>query len=419
MILVRPPSAVEADFCYHIDHRKNGRVWRRRREQKRGRGRRRELSYRQRVENKPSFTSTAQFRKEDAQRRASAKALRRYLQLLREQELLAVEHPAAPETEVVSCDPVGESKIAVVQDREHMTSWSLDNNDKREDARPRIITLNAQDDEGAIRKMTVGYVFDGHAGQTVTRYMDCLPDSDVEAIADMGPEAWLDDQRQKIRENCPYRGGGMLTVFRVIFKGSDTRIQVAHLGDSSLVILPQDGRVIKTRDHKPTLDNTPIEERNYTIEPGTSCEMTNLGIKNGALEIGIQRDHRSRSGWKTSSYAKCKTTRREIAAYGVVGDGGAFPTTPIRTIDMELDQPFRLVTGSDGIWDVISHEDPFLLTEGLTADQLCREARSRWKGQIRLVEINSHGERVRDFPPQQGMCPKGGDDASCIVLDVI
>ena len=412
---------VEAAFCDHLDHRKNGRERKRFRGRWRERGRERGRYKDRRVEEKHPSTDTAQFRRREAQRRASAKALRRYLMHLARERYgqLAAENPAAPETEAAADDPAGESKIAVEPDRDYTISCHLDNNDKKEDARPRAITLHASDDEGKVRVMIVGYVFDGHGGQEVTRRMDSLPDADVETIAGMGPEAWLADQRQKILEDCPSRSGGMLTAFRVIFKGSKTRIQVAHLGDSSLVILPQDGRVIKTHDHKPTNDLTPIEERNYTLEPGTSCEMTNFGINDGALEIGIKRDHRSRIGWKTSSYAKCKETGRMIAAYGVVGDGGAFPTTPIRTIDIDLDQPFRLVTGSDGIWDVICQEDPFLRTESLTADHLCVEARSRWKGPVRLVELDSYGERGRTFPSQQGMCPKGGDDASCIVLNVV
>ncbi len=422
---MKPMLIVEAVFCDHLDHWKNARGLKqfrgRGRKQFRGRGRERGRYKDKRVEEKHTSTDTAQFRRREARRRASEKALRRYLQNLNREryELLAVENPAAPETEAPADGPAGESKIAVEPDRDYTLSCHLDNNDKKEDARPRVITLHASDDEGKVRLMIVGYVFDGHGGQEVTRRMDSLPDADVKTIAGMGPEAWLADQRQKILEDCPSRSGGMLTAFRVIFKGSKTRIQVAHLGDSSLVILPQDGRVIKTHDHKPTNDLIPIEERNYILVPGTSCETTNFGINDGALEFGIKRDHRSRSGWKTCSYAICKETGRKIAAYGVVGDGGAFPTTPIRTIDIDLDQPFRLVTGSDGIWDVIYQEDPFLRKESLSADHLCVEARSRWKGPVRLVELDSNGDRVRTFPPQQGMCPKGGDDASCIVLDVI
>ena len=256
----------------------------------------------------------------------------------------------------------------------------------------------------------IGFGCDGHGGKRVTNHIASLPSTFFEEISTKGPLEWVNERKVECKF---YRSGGMITAFSGNrLPNGDYEVKIAWRGDAPFAALLPDGSAIIKQDHTPySFENDPSHDPvslGYTVKPsrGVRWEIT----PDGKMAM-------SQRGEK-GLYCKCNKTRREIAAFTVLGDSSAFYDIPTGQMTLIVPHGTRLIWGSDGWSDVIHPEDPFFRQPNLTAQMVVDEAHARWTTRrMHSVDLDKYksGQDTPDLHTYSGFGP---DDISVGVLDL-
>jgi len=255
----------------------------------------------------------------------------------------------------------------------------------------------------------IGFGCDGHGGKRVTNHIASLSSTIFQEIS-KGPFNWVNERKVECES---YRSGGMITAFSGNrLPNGDYEVKIAWRGDAPFAALLPDGSAIIKQDHTPySFENDPSHDPvslGYTVKPsrGVRWEIT----PDGKMAM-------SQRGEK-GLYCKCNKTRREIAAFTVLGDSSAFYDIPTGQMTIIVPQGTRLIWGSDGWSDVIHPEDPFFRQPNLTAQMVVDEAYTRWTTrEMQSVDLDKY-KTGQDTPVLHAYSGFGPDDISVGVLDL-
>jgi len=256
----------------------------------------------------------------------------------------------------------------------------------------------------------IGNGLDGHGGKEVTNHMKNLSSTIFHEISTKGPGNWVDERKVECKS---FFSGGMITAFSGNrLPNGEWEISIGWRGDAPFAALLPDGTAIIKQDHTPfSFENDPSHDPaslGYTVKP---CGIVRWEITPDGKMAMSQRGEKG-------VYCKCNKTGREIAAFAVLGDSGAFYDIPTGQMTIIVPQGTRLIWGSDGWSDVIHPEDPFFRQPNLTAQMVVDEAHARWTTRrMHSVDLDKYksGQDTPDIHTYSGFGP---DDISVGVLDL-
>ena len=219
-----------------------------------------------------------------------------------------------------------------------------------------------------------GVVADGHGKGRVTEALRSIPDWAVVCRAD---RPIMELQRRVAALAPTFRDGSTVAIARIV----DGAFQAAWLGDSRIVLFKDGARVWQSRDHG-TQNPEEVERAlragcktqggGHAIRVLTPTSLTM--VASPVLELG-RRDAQggARSYVDATNITRCLGHDH--------GDGPRLPQDPGRwTCHLEPGCDYKVVIGSDGLWDMMCDDDLRILGWAhMTAARIADFARDRWR----------------------------------------
>lgn len=252
-------------------------------------------------------------------------------------------------------------------------------------------------------------IADGHCGtRTVDHIMEAFTSKPID-----NPVDWIDTENLVCAE---YHAGAMITVLTGKRLPDGTwACTFSWRGDSKGVCYNPDGTNVHTCDHNQT--SCSEEELIALCDKHDICIDHNLKGQPSWLPTPTGQIAISHTG-KTDKRFVCNKTYREIACFAVMGDNGSFMSVPTGHIEFIALPGSRIILASDGVWDVIHHDDPLLTSSSLSATTIAECASRRWTEEIKSIDLDLwHENKIvpRGTYPAGTMSP---DDISVFLLEI-
>jgi len=242
-------------------------------------------------------------------------------------------------------------------------------------------------------------VTDGHGGDDCIRALRSIPQSLlIEMLGTKNPVEALAAHVNP--RSCKHFGGGATVCLAKIF--SD-RVETINCGDSQVAVY-KDGALLflsQEHNHENQAERARLKSFNPRIrfEPSSSIKVISPTQMRGCY----------------SEYATWPCGSR-LACTQALGGGGKTGYAPDHvTIPLEPGSTYKVVIGSDGVWDVVNKDDPADLQRFATMDgpAIMSFVRGRWLQPWDMATMKSPTVFTKgQFSPQQ--C----DDYSVAMADI-
>ena len=262
-----------------------------------------------------------------------------------------------------------------------------------------IITDQAIDKEtGELFNWSV--VFDGHGTDDCIRFIRNIPmDIMTDFIVSDRP---IENLAKYINDNLKLRVSSGSTM--CLIKIYQNRIVCINCGDSQAAIYKNGNIEFISKEH--SFKNEKEKARladNVTYIPSSDIE-----IRDETTLISCYSEYIE---WDSDYYTKLACSQ----ALGHNGITGCAPDTVV--IPITPGDRFKVIVGSDGLWDMIikSDEKDMLLLWGMDADAIMKQTTDRWLQTWNMIDELKNSIIVHRAKYQPYQC----DDISVIVADII
>ena len=281
-------------------------------------------------------------------------------------------------------------------------------------------------------------VADGHSGR---QCVDTLS-ANMDRIFELGLSTDLHSAMALCVNLCStFRSGAMVVLS--IYDASNRILETISVGDSSLSVYIENNTNMEpnhSNSNNARLFHTQPHHSPSEVQGSNACAAKIDEMKSKGIQCKVLRDRNGRLRaappvpdrdgktfhWNQAipAYAFVfpgdEVQRCSVASSSFVGHYGCVTMSPNYTsITIPTDCKFHIVSGSDGISDVMSPFDPEFLrcSEGgilpaLTAKRVVEVAKQRWFGEMLLNKDDGTPVSTITYAPS----PSYADDISCLVV---
>lgn len=241
-------------------------------------------------------------------------------------------------------------------------------------------------------------VFDGHGGNEC---IDFIKNVSLEQMNNFISTATpIENLANHINKNIKKSGTGSTMC---LVKFYQNRIECFNCGDSQVVVYKNGNVDFISKEHNFTNET----ERKRLDGAVVFVPSTNIRVADEYTLISVY-----------SEYIEWNSNRSKIACSQALGHNGITGCFPDKTvIPIELNNTYKVIIGSDGLWDMVMMNDKNEMNElyKMDVDDIMIQTTERW-----LQEWNMRDDFNND--PTLYYCkyqPNQCDDISVIVADII
>ena len=259
-------------------------------------------------------------------------------------------------------------------------------------------------------------LFDGHGENDCINIIKSL---DKEKVKELLSKSTKDCMDFIINSTNECNGGSMLTLVE-INNINKPFIKITWLGDSSVYVYNENNEIIESSFAHNIIDDPRSLPKNCTIDrPKISSSPQEDGITQ-KINYGIDVNpyYKMYIPYTNKKYGG---ERHTIASTRSLGHRGIFLSDKYSEKILNLTKPgkYKIIAGSDGVWDVMNPKDKFLHDKNIARD-IVKECRVRWRKEwiIPNYRKNVNDPNSECWPPET-LTSMGNQDDICCICSVI
>ena len=243
-----------------------------------------------------------------------------------------------------------------------------------------------------------GMVTDGHGGNDCIRFLRSLTKKQLAEI--LGKKNPVETMAKLVNDNVRgYNCGGATMIVVKVYKD---RIECINCGDSQAAVFKDGALLYLSKEH----NWEDQAERERLLKTGNVffTPSTNIKVISKTQLVGCYTE-----------YANFKDDNSMLACTQALGSNGKTGYAPHHEIIPLLPgSDYRIVIGSDGLWDMINREEPedTLQLSNMTADEGVNMVMSRWLQPWEMRQMDS--DIVENGQYSREHC----DDICMIAMDI-
>lgn len=257
--------------------------------------------------------------------------------------------------------------------------------------------------------------FDGHGNDDCINVIKCLDHNKLKNLLAESTNSCM-EYIKNLTNVC--HGGAMISIVEVI-NDKIPNIKITWMGDA-LVYVYKDNEIIGNSYAHNIIDNPDSMLDNFILKrPEISCEPLEDGITQKLLyENDVNPYYKIIIPYDNKIYGGEEHT---VATTRTLGHRGFFIGDKISEIIINLNEPgeYKIIGGSDGIWDIMNPKDKFLYNK-TNARNIVKECRIRWRKEWILPNYRKEITNPNsDFWTEDTMSSMGDQDDICCICSII
>ena len=241
-------------------------------------------------------------------------------------------------------------------------------------------------------------LFDGHGTDDCINFIRNTP---MEIMTDfIVSDHPIENLAKYINDNVKLRVSSGSTM--CLIKIYQNRIVCINCGDSRIAIYKNGNLEFISEEH--SFKNEKEKARladNVTYIPSSDIE-----IRDENTLISVYSEYIE---WDSDYYTKLACSQ----ALGHNGITGCAPDTVV--IPITPGDRFKVIIGSDGLWDMVINEEDMLQLWGMDADAIMKQTTDRWLQTWNMVDALNNSTRIHRSKYQPCHC----DDIAVVVADIV
>jgi len=242
-------------------------------------------------------------------------------------------------------------------------------------------------------------VFDGHGNNDCIDFIRKIPSSTMnEFIVSNKPIQRLANYINKNLKTTKSSGSTMCLV-----KIYRDRIECINCGDSQVVVYRNGNIKFVSKEHNYLNKN----ERNRLADDVTFIPSMNIKMIDTDSLVSVY-----------SEYIEWNEDLTRLACSQALGHNGITGCAPDKTIiPISPNDNYKIIIGSDGLWDMVMMNDKNEMTElyYMDADDIMKQTTDRWLQQWKMQDLLNYNTTIHHCSYQPRQC----DDISIVVVDII
>lgn len=247
----------------------------------------------------------------------------------------------------------------------------------------------------------LGVVFDGHGEDLVINFIRSIPKEQMNKLL-VGPKP-IESVANYINDSLPINSYSSSGSTMCMVKIYSTRIECINCGDSQVAVYKNGSLEFISKEHN--FENQKERERLKTV--ATFIPSANIKITNHDTLISVYSEYIE---WDLpNSYTKLACSQ-SLGHYNATGYDPDYTVIPITQNDK-----FKVVMGSDGLWDMMIKEDEQDMNAlyNMNAQAIAEHATTRWLQMWNMHDVLNNKDSVKcRFTPNQA------DDVAVFVADI-
>ena len=227
------------------------------------------------------------------------------------------------------------------------------------------------------RKINGNYIFivaDGHGGNKTVSKIKSIE----KKICDIASRKDTKKAIKFVKNKCKkYEDGAMISIIKFNMNNSVPKIEICWYGDCMTVLYDKNKNIIFKTNTQDLSDNDMTYTSNQIIDMGFEIAFNEKKFKPTIDERKFELD--------SSFYFRKQT--KSVSTYGHVGNLGICNVEP-GYFETKFEEGMKIISGSDGIWDVIHPECQFI-KDTKSAKDLAKYALKRWHDEYDFYKYNN------------------------------
>jgi serine/threonine protein phosphatase PrpC len=246
-------------------------------------------------------------------------------------------------------------------------------------------------------------VFDGHGSDSIINFIRSISNNTMNEIVSVKNP--VENLAKYINDNLNYNRNITTGSTMCLVKIYSNRIECVNCGDSQVAIFKNGSLEYMNKQHNFTNE----KERERLKDKVNFVPSTNIKIVEKDKLISVYSEYIE---WNFKNESLLLACSQSLGHSDRTGYDPEYTTIPIIK-----GEKYKIIIGSDGLWDMVIVEDELDMKSLSTknANELMKQTTERWLQKWNMQDVLNNNEAIMRY----SFTPKQCDDISVIVADII